>query len=619
MYIYDLIIMAISLYAVRRKSFLYILLFILGETAFATVPDTLLLHLYDSPMHHLYQMREKNEGNKSKYLFNADTLFYRYATEGYASVTDELYYYYHDYVSYMTLEEAEKEVERMRTASRRYKSKALANEVDLMKVSVLNYYEDSLLQVCNRIVRNVAVRAGKEGDAVSKIRAMNFDFISNYRTGHYAYAFAFAPRIVEELNKLTDQQYSERREMFFHLGRAYMDFRDYPRALSYLREALVDTTRFFFDRSNIRARLELGLYFRTIHQLDSSDYYFRSVITSRDMIKLRPYYDHLALVELGQNFYLRKFYDKAANYYRYAIDFARKGNYRSLSASIFTGMGEIYQEEKNLTQVKAMIDSAFVYIQKGKLKADHPIYLRLYPLMYKYYAEKNEMPLFQAYLDSTTAVNNRREKQFNTLVLLRAEQEVEAQREELAEHRIHTQRRLLEWIGGSCFLLAVGLLLLGISYRQKQSAYRKLVQRSQEWALVTPFDHRLVSTSHTCADDQLMQRVCKLMEDDFLYRDPELTLEVMASRLETHRNTLSKVINNSQNKNFNQFINTYRLREAIKRLSDANDNATILDIAFSAGFNSQQTFYRLFKTETGLSPALFRKNSRNMEGVSFTQ
>lgn len=64
-----------------------------------------------------------------------------------------------------------------------------------MKVSVLDYYEDSLLQVCNRIVREVAVRAGKEGDAVSRIRAMNFDFISNYRTGHYAYAFAFAPAL----------------------------------------------------------------------------------------------------------------------------------------------------------------------------------------------------------------------------------------------------------------------------------------------------------------------------------------------------------------------------------------------------------------------------------------
>ena len=93
-----------------RRIVFNILFFILGATAFAAVPDTLLLHMYDNPMHHLYQVREKSEEDRSKYLFNADTLFYRYATEGYAALPDELYYYYHDYVSYMSLEEAEKEV-----------------------------------------------------------------------------------------------------------------------------------------------------------------------------------------------------------------------------------------------------------------------------------------------------------------------------------------------------------------------------------------------------------------------------------------------------------------------------------------------------------------------------
>ena len=113
------------------------------------------------------------------------------------------------------------------------------------------------------------------------------------------------------------------------------------------------------------------------------------------------------------------------------------------------------------------------------------------------------------------------------------------------------------------------------------------------------------------ADDDrlLMHRVHVLLEEEHLYRDPDLTLDSMATRLDVHRNTLSKVINLIQNQNFNQYINDFRLREVIERLSDPADRATILDIAFSAGFRSQQTFYRLFKTETGLSPALFRKNS----------
>lgn len=395
--------------------------------------------------------------------------------------------------------------------------------------------------------------------------------------------------------------------MFFHLGRAYMDFRDYPCALTYLREALVDTTRYFFDRSNIWARVELGNYFRTEQQLDSSDYYFRSIITSCDMIKHRPYYDHLALVELGYNLYLRGAYDNAAGYYRYAAGFARKEGCHALAATIFTGLGEVYQEKKAPARVKAMIDSAFVYLHKGKLTADHPVYLRLYPLMYKYYAEKNDLSHFQAYLGSATAVYHRHEERFNTQILLRAEQEVAAQRTETAAQRIETQRRLLGWITGGCVLLVAGLLALCLLYRQKQRAYRILVERSREWARKQTAGELPLSVADD--DRQLMHRIHVLLEEEHLYRDPGLTLDSMAARLDVHRNTLSRVINLIQNQNFNQYINDFRLREVIERLSDPADPATILDIAFSAGFRSQQTFYRLFKTETGLSPALFRKNS----------
>ena len=155
---------------------------------------------------------------------------------------------------------------------------------------------------------------------------------------------------------------------------------------------------------------------------------------------------------------MRGSYDNAADYYRYAADFACKEGYHTLAATIFTGLGEVYQVKKAPVQVKAMIDSAFVYLHKGKAGADNSVYLRLYPLMYKYYAEKGNMPLFQAYLDSATVVRHRREERFNAQVLLRAEQEVAAQQEETAAHRIAVQRRLLGWITAGCVLLIMDVL-----------------------------------------------------------------------------------------------------------------------------------------------------------------
>jgi len=581
---------------------------VLPVQAIGGAADTLLLRMYDNPMHHLYQLREKHEEDSSRYLFNSDTLFYRYATNGYASLNDELYYYYHDYVSAMPLEEAEREVERMREAARRYNSKPLANEADLMKVQVLNYYEDSLLQVCNEIVRAVAARAGKEGDYVSMIRAMNFDFISNYRTKHYAYAFNFAPRVVEELNKLTDEQYSERREMFYHLGRAYMDFRDYPRALDYLREALVDTTRYFFDRSNIRARVELGNYYRTVNQLDSSDYYFRSIITSRDIVKFRPYYDYQALVNLGYNLYLRKSYDEAAAYYEYARDFSRKGDYHALSATIFTGLGEIGLEKKNLPQVKAMIDSAYTYIHKGKLSPSHAIWLRLYPLLSRYYSMTGETNLSDAYFDSTLQINRQQEERFNALHILRAEQALFQAEEATRMEQLTNQRSVIRFALLALAILTIAVILLVRLYYRKREAYRQLVIRSREWAdsvRIFPAEKNKADIEDTA----VMEVVRRLIEEQQAYRDPTLTLESLARLAGYGRNVVSKAINSTQQKTFNTFINDYRIKETIRILTDpANDNLHIEHICDEAGFNSKETFYRAFRTQTGMTPLQFRKN-----------
>lgn len=589
--------------------FLWSLFVVLPLRSTNEMCDTLLLQIHASPMHHLYQIREYREDSLEQSLssFNSDTLFYRYVTEGYTALPDELYYYYHDYVSNMQPEEADFEIARMREAARRYGSKELANEAELMQVMVVDYYQDDILQKCNQIVQKIAADAHKRGDRTMKIRAMNFEFISNFRTRNYAHAFRHAPFVEEELGKLTDEQYTERREMFYHLGQAYMTFKDYERGLLFLKQALVDTTRYFFDRSNIRARMVLGDYYRTINQLDSSDHYYRSVLSSKDMIKFRPYYDYSALVNLGYNLFLRNNSEGASRYYRTAENFAREGNYHSLSTLIYIGLGEIHLGKEEFKQTKAMIDSAFAYIRKGELEDDNPAYLRLYPLMYKYYTQIGDNEQFYSYLDSASNVVRRLEEKYNTLVLLRAGQETAVYKEITNQTRIRSQQRMLVVAAGGGLLLATGLITLGLLYRQKQKAYRKLVSRSREWARAAPQPVRN-SSLFDPIDMELMTRIYQLMAEEHLYRRSELTLDMLAERVNVHRNILSKAINAVHKKNFNQFVNEYRLKDAIERLSDTERNPIVYDVAFSSGFNSIQTFYRFFKTEMGFSPSVFRKN-----------
>ena len=97
------------------------------------------------------------------------------------------------------------------------------------------------------------------------------------------------------------------------------------------------------------------------------------------------------------------------------------------------------------------------------------------------------------------------------------------------------------------------------------------------------------------------------IEKEKPYLDPTLTLPRLSKRLSIHHRYLSQIINESYNKNFNDFINEYRIKESKKMLREENgDKKTMLEIAYYAGFNSKSSFYDAFKKNTGLTPREYK-------------
>jgi len=98
-----------------------------------------------------------------------------------------------------------------------------------------------------------------------------------------------------------------------------------------------------------------------------------------------------------------------------------------------------------------------------------------------------------------------------------------------------------------------------------------------------------------------------------LFEDAELTLTTLALKLNIHPHDLSRIINTGLEKNFNDFINEFRVREIARKMQDpAFDHITLLGIAYESGFNSQRTFNRVFKEMTGRTPVEY-KNSLKKE------
>jgi AraC-like DNA-binding protein len=100
-----------------------------------------------------------------------------------------------------------------------------------------------------------------------------------------------------------------------------------------------------------------------------------------------------------------------------------------------------------------------------------------------------------------------------------------------------------------------------------------------------------------------------LMEDDKVYREEGLSITMLAARLGTPEYRLRRLINRRlAHRNFNSFVNGYRLAEARAALADPTQaEVPILTIALDAGFQSIGPFNRAFKAQTGMTPSEFRR------------
>lgn len=100
----------------------------------------------------------------------------------------------------------------------------------------------------------------------------------------------------------------------------------------------------------------------------------------------------------------------------------------------------------------------------------------------------------------------------------------------------------------------------------------------------------------------------EVMQAHLYYRDSDLSLRSLAQTLNINQNELSRIINSALGKNFNDFINAYRVSDVVQKMQDpAYDRLTLIGIALNAGFNSKSTFNRIFKEMTGLSPAEYKR------------
>tara|TARA_R110000868_G_scaffold196496_4_gene442428 strand:- start:1829 stop:2359 length:531 start_codon:yes stop_codon:yes gene_type:complete len=134
---------------------------------------------------------------------------------------------------------------------------------------------------------------------------------------------------------------------------------------------------------------------------------------------------------------------------------------------------------------------------------------------------------------------------------------------------------------------------------------------------IIPPDFSIKPNRKTKSDGQVdMDVIAKLdnaIRKNKVHLDPKLSLQELAMLLEVNDTILSNTINAHYKKNFRSLINALRVKEVENRLlNEGSGNLSLLGLAYECGFNSEASFYRIFKSTTGLTPKQFmEKHSTN--------
>jgi AraC-like DNA-binding protein len=164
------------------------------------------------------------------------------------------------------------------------------------------------------------------------------------------------------------------------------------------------------------------------------------------------------------------------------------------------------------------------------------------------------------------------------------------------------------WIGVGLALLAAFIVYLIIIHARKASQCMDNLEEKTDEANETedPTDSTRPTSSVT--EEELLQRVCQLMEEERLYLNSGLKISDVAMAAGCNRNVLSACINNLRNCSFSKFVNTYRVEHAKQLLSQPDTRVS--EVWMETGFANETTFFRAFKAIVGMTPSEWKSSNQ---------
>lgn len=329
----------------------------------------------------------------------------------------------------------------------------------------------------------------------------------------------------------------------------------------------------------------------------------------------------------------------------------------NLSAALFYYKQVLkYNEENdmgdNLT-FTVRNEIGYTYLQEGKTKEAERIfkdYLRdaqkinrydfvanAYQQLSKIYDKEGKKvekhrysALFHQYLDS---LYNPQQLSKAKNALLEYEDRTNTAEINSLNHKVSVQLIVIVSILFILSILTYMIITIFLQKRNLESSYRLLIDKENELEKSTNKSIELrqkyldmVGDIHVNDDDAgtgdenknqiisknqeelLLSKITTIMSNREIVFSADFNLASLAREVGSNVKYVSFVINDTYNENFKSFVNRYRLSEACRLLKETDEQ--IQTISVRMGYNSANSFIKIFKKAIGMTPAVYRRLSK---------
>lgn len=352
----------------------------------------------------------------------------------------------------------------------------------------------------------------------------------------------------------------------------YKKMGKYDLALDVQKQSLIFASNVNYKAGVSKSLTNIGVIYSNLQEYDSAIIYF---LRSLDYKKEQKNKKEIALINNNLG-----------------IAYFRMGKYDQAIDHLLQGM-QLAEEIESLTELKI----ASEYLAKSFEKIGNYQQALLY--QHKY----------QAYNDSIAGVEV--QKHLEDL-RVKYESELKEQKINQQYETIKSNNIIISTYLVGLTLVFTALVIIIFLYRKKQITLKRLAQKNYDLAKADK-PKRIIKGNQVVKEkfDDIYSDLSNLMEESHEFKNTELTIDLLAKKLNTNRSDLSEIINNYTGKTYPVYVNELRINHSIRLLKESHPKYSIDAIAAESGFKSVSNFYKLFKESTGMTPSAFQKASRN--------